>query len=290
MQTTATGPQLNGSMSTARNADLLYVTDEGNVVYVYSYPNLKLVGQLMMYGLQSPTGECVDSHGSVFVTGFNGHKVFLYPYGGSRPVLTLFDPGYPVGCSIDPTTQSLAVANEFDRSAGPGTVVIWAPANGRPTVYANLQFLEPSWCAYDDKGNLFVDGEDYSTRKSSLAELPKGAASFKKVSLGISLGGPPGNLLWDGKYITAVAGNVIYRLSISDFKARVVGSTTLHALWTLSNYFIVGSQQNQPQARKLVATAGEDIGIFNYPTGTGPTKVITQNYPLDAVVSPASNK
>lgn len=280
-------PRVGGAM--ASKSALLYVTDEGNVVYLYTYPMGTMVGQLTMNGLQSPTGECVDNQGDVFITGYNGHTIFEYPHDVSQPIRMLADPGYPVGCSIDSTTQDLAVANAMSTGAGPGNVAIWnLAANSAPKVYSNLQFLQPAWCTYDDNGNLFVDGADYSERKSSLAELPQGAASFHKISLGISLDWPPGNVQWDEKYLTVSVGNTIYRLSVSGSRGRVVGSTQLGLSWTLSSYFIVGAQSNHLKGRMLVGTSGGKIGIFTYPAGKGPTKVITQNYPLDAVVSPSS--
>lgn len=36
----------------------------------------------------------------------------------------------------------------------------------------------------------------------------------------------------------------------------------------------------------LVGTAGGSIGFFGYPSGSGPRRALTQNYPFDAVVSP----
>lgn len=267
---------------------LLYVTDEGFDAYVYAYPNGKLLQEL---SINSPTGDCVDG-GSVFITGYNAHQIYLYAHGASQPKAVLPDPGYPVGCSVDPTTHTLAVANEFDRDAGTGNVVLWDANRAAPVptaIYSGLPFLEPEWCSYDNEGNLFVDGEDYSERRVSLAELPKGGTTFKTISLDISLGWPPGYLQWDGKHITISVQNVIYRLSFSGSNATVVGSTQLPAYWNLQGYSIVGAWGNAKN-RKLIATAGESIGFFSYPSGSGPTRTLIQNYPLDTVVSPAVEK
>lgn len=275
-------------LGTVSQSALLYVTDEGNVIYVYSYPKGRLLQKLGVSG--SPTGECIDGS-NVFVTMYNGHDIFVYAHGASQPSVVIPDPGYPVGCSIDPTTQTLAVANGLNRDAGIGNIVLWKtiPTAALPTaIYSNLPFDEPAWCSYDNEGNLFVDGQDYSTRSVSLVELAKGANAFKTISLDISLGWPPGHVQWDGKYITISVKNVIYRLSFSGSNAYVVGSTQLPAYWNLQGYSVVGAWENNVKRRKLVGTAGGSIGFFNYPSGSGPNRSLTQNYPFDPVVSPAS--
>jgi hypothetical protein len=271
-----------------RHSPLLYATDEGNVIYVYSYPKGKLLQKLDT--LQSATGECLDGS-NVFVTFYNGHEIFVYAHGASKPSLVLPDRGYPVGCSIDPTTQTLAVANGLNYDAGRGNVMLWtasATAIAPAAIYSDLPFDEPAWCSYDNEGNLFVDGQNDSTHTVSLAELPKGGNAFKTLSLDVSLGSKPGHVQWDGEYITISVANVIYRLSFSGSTAYVVGSTELPAYWNLQGYSIVGALQNDVKHHVLVGTAGGSIGFFNYPSGSGPRRSLTQNYPFDAVVSPPS--
>jgi hypothetical protein len=282
-------PPVTVSQRATSSSDLLYVTDQGDgSVYVYAYPQGTLLQHFQYAPLQSPTGDCIDDRGNVFITGYNGHDVLVYSHGASQPWALLMDPGYPSGCSVDPRTHNLAVANVFDRSAGAGNVAIWtaAIAWGGPTfVYSNLPFLEPAWCSYDDKGNLFVDGQDYSKHQVRLAELPKGATSFERISLKISLGWPPGKVQWDGKYVSIAVGNVIYRLSFSGSKGHVVGSTQLPSRWSLQGYTIVGASPKGARKRSLIGTAGGKIGVFQYPSGSGPSLTIPQNYPLDPVVS-----
>jgi sugar lactone lactonase YvrE len=285
-------PRGNVSQEALSDSDLLYVTNETSV-YVYTYPRGRLVQEFQYAPLQSPAGDCIDDRGNVFITGSNHHDVLVYSHGASEPKTVLWDPGYPMGCSIDPTTQNLAVANYYGPSAGAGNVAIWddpttSVGSGGPTfVYSNLQFTEPTWCAYDDKGNLFVDGGGYSQRKVSLAELPKGATSFENISVGIDFGWPPGDVQWDGQYITISAGNVVYELSFSGSTGYVVGSRRLPLYWSLQGYSVAGAWQKSAK-RTLIATAGGSIGFFRYPTGRGPTKTLLQSSPLAPVVSPAA--
>lgn len=272
-----------------RHTNLLYVTDIGNgKIYVYSYPQGRILQQLTYGFSQSPTGDCIDDRGNVFVTGYNGHDVLVYTHGAKVPYLVLKDPGYPSGCAIDPTTQALAVANTFNQNAGKGNVAIWtdplSTGSGGPVVYTGLPFIEPEWCAYDDNGNLFVDGEDYSKRESSLAELPKAAKSFETISLGTSLSFPAGDVQWDGQYISIAVASAVYQFSFSGSTGYVVGKTNLPSYWTLAAYTIAGVHA---QHRKLLGTFSGSIGLFKYPSGKGPEKKISQNYPLAPVISPA---
>jgi hypothetical protein len=58
------------------------------------------------------------------------------------------------------------------------------------------------WCAYDQKGNLYVDGSsDPPDDNQEFAELPSGKRKLTTVTLNGDLKGYDW-LQWDGKYIT----------------------------------------------------------------------------------------
>ncbi len=63
--------------------------------------------------------------------------VYEYSHGGTQSIATLSDPGSPYGCSVDPTTGNLAVANTT--SSGYygyyGYVAIFPDAEGTATTY-----------------------------------------------------------------------------------------------------------------------------------------------------------
>ena len=91
---------------------LLYVSDYGaNDVFVYSYPDDKLVGTLT--GFKGADGICVDKKGDVWIVNNNeshsGEDAVEYKHGGKKPIATLeIGAGYAVRCSVDPTTGNLA--------------------------------------------------------------------------------------------------------------------------------------------------------------------------------------
>ena len=145
----------------AKRENLLYVSVEGtDAVNVYSYPQGKLVG--ILTGFNEPWGLCAESAGDVFVADNWHFRVVEYPHGGLTPIRTFrHDHGHPQSCSIDPTTGNLAVTYYYlpkDRSKR-DDIVIYSPT-GYLTIYRSPadQYQEFFSCAYDNVGNLFVDG------------------------------------------------------------------------------------------------------------------------------------
>ena len=81
-----------------------------------------------------------------------------YKHGGKKRIQTLTMSRYvAVDCSVDPTTGNLAVT--WNRSASSENyIAIYKDASGSPTLYGlNDDFV--FYCGYDNKGNLFVDGQ-----------------------------------------------------------------------------------------------------------------------------------
>jgi hypothetical protein len=264
----------------AKNQALLYISDLNTYdVYVYAYPKGKLKGRLTGFG--GPEGECVDKKGHVFIANFALSNVLEYAHGGTSPVATLSDPGYyPVGCSVDPTTGDLAVANYVSTGGDPGNVVIYKDAKGVPTAYADPLVNEMTFCGYDNAGNLFVDG---STSGGTFAfdELPSGGASLEKILLNQSIG-VPGGVQWDGTYVAVGdrAANVIYRFTINGIKGKEAGSVSLGDSSDVNQFWTDGS--------KVIGSdfGAANVGFWNYPTGGSPTKTISGlGKPVGATVS-----
>jgi hypothetical protein len=179
---------------------LLYVSDyDESVLDVYSYPKLKMVGQVT--GLSNPDGVCNDKKGNIWVDNNTGQSLAEYKHGGTSPIATLSDPNnYPVGCSVDPTTGDLAASNIFTFSGGQGSVAVWKNASGSPTLYTDPDFIYVYFCGYDNKGNLFIDGVN-SGFGFEFAELAKGSSSLKTIALSGGTITFPGNIRWDGKNV-----------------------------------------------------------------------------------------
>jgi hypothetical protein len=264
----------------AKKNDLVYVSDDGtNDVYAYSYTTQTLEGTLT--GFNEPSGLCVDASGDVFVTNVYDQDILEYAHGGTTAIATLSDTNeYPVGCSIDPTTGNLAVANVFGGSQL-GNVAIYADAQGTPVTYADPKIGFLDFDGYDDQGNLFVDGSDYEGSGFEFAVLPKGSSTFTTISLNFPIG-LPGNVMWDGKHITVgdQISNTIYRISVSGSSGKSAGSTVLRGGFEVNQYWIAGSTVLGPDS------GNADVGYWPYPHSGDAKKSITGlDQPYGATIS-----
>ncbi len=276
-------PQISAAKPMAHGA-LLYVSDTGSSeVYVFSYSKGKLL-QTLSGPFAEPGGECVDDNGNVFITNTGGSNVIEYAHGGSTPVATLKDNGwFPIGCAVDPATGNLAVTNFSTSSSGPGNVVIYKHAKGKPTGhYMDSAMPNMLLCSYDGASNLFVDGLTQGSA-FAFAELRHGATKLTNISVNQSIGSA-GGVAWDGTYVTIgdQTTNTVYQFTVSGKHATKAGSTMLGGAIEVFQYWIDG-------AKVIGADAlGGDVGIWNYPAGGSATKTISGLYaPLGAVVSRA---
>jgi hypothetical protein len=281
----------SGILPQAKGRDLLYVT-ANDLIYVYTYPRGKLVGSFYGSGSGDPLGLCVDSGGNVYVTFEYGDTV-EYAHGSTEPIQDWNVFSSPLGCSVDPTTGNLAVANpQNNLSGGKGFVEVWNRATGSGQGYSYPHFSEPLWCGYDNAGNLFIEGIFSRAGHShpGLVELPKGGTALQNINVkDIAFGGGGGltGVQYDGKHLTIGFSDTIDQLRIRRSKAEVVGTTTIStpsgSSWSAENYFAV--TRGKTQAAHLVAPIGPFVGFFDYPSGGDATKVCRQTSPVSAVVS-----
>jgi hypothetical protein len=267
-------------------ADLLYLTESaGGTVYVYSYPGGKLEGQLT--GLEGPVGDCVDASGNVWIPDASRSMILEYAHGGTSPIRVMsLDRTVPNNCSIDPTTGNLAVATLTN-------VVVFTRARGQPTAYSDPTISEVYDGGYDNKGNFFVDGltaEGYF----QLAELPKGSASF--TNLALSTIGAPGYVAWDGKYVAVgdIISNKIYQVQVTGSDATIVGSSLLgdaNAPWYVFGFPSVNEGKWNKQDNSIIADDdGTGVGIWTYPAGGNPLKIIGGDSFTTGIVVSAAKK
>jgi hypothetical protein len=250
--------------------DLLYISDQGTGdVYVFNYPGGKLKGTLT--GFADPQGECVDKKGDVWITLFSGQELLEYAHGGKSSIGSVSDPGYLLeGCSVDPTTGNLAAADFAGMNSTSGGVSIYTDARGTPATYIDPGLYLVFSLGYDNKGNLFIDGENQVGGSFAFAELPKGSSTFTNITLNKTIG-TPGGVQWDGKYVTvgdAKAG-LIYQVKISGSSATVVGTTSLTGSDGVFQSFIDGKKVVGPNVFSANAM------LWSYPAGGSPVKTLT---------------
>lgn len=267
----------------AQSEDLLYVSDYANgiVVYEYAPPRLKYVGFLAEPQLGE--GECVDKAQDVYITG-SEDAIVEYAHGGTTPKAMLTDPfALPLSCSSDPTTGDLAVVGYPDMFQKNYGAAIFKKARGKPTLYQDPGFAAFA-CAYDDKGDLFMDGS-ITSEGVSLAELPKGSSTFVNIPLKQTFN-MVGGIQWNagevavGDYEDAV----IYEFRIYGSTAQEVGSTPLDGSGAVLQFFIDGKTVLVPSSSE--STSGY-VKLYRYPGGGAAHRTLDSSHPVGAVVSGA---
>ena len=256
-------------LAEAKAEDLLYISDSGySSVDVFTYPAGQEVGAL---GAVVPEGLCVDHAGDVFVTDMQISEILEYAHGGEKPIETLYDRGAygedfaPIGCAVDSRTGNLAVTN-IDTTAE--NVVIYRKAQGPPKAYSIPYMDSIKFCAYDNVGNLYVDGENYG--QFEFAELPFRAKGFTEIHLNKSVE-LAGGVQWDGKYVAigdSQAG-VVYHVKVAGSNGMIVGSTALSGSKEVVQFWIQGRRLVGPD---LLAA---NVGLWRYPAGGAAEKTIT---------------
>jgi hypothetical protein len=269
----------------AKSQNLLYISDpQARDVYVYSYPQARLVGKLTGFG--EPRSECADAAGDVFIADVAADDVVEYAHAGTTPIAEMSTPGKPEGCSIDPVHGTLAV------SGGVNGIVVatfgysshhrWRAQHS----YTDSSLRSVNFCGYDFWGDLFIDGLDHSG-KFIFAELPRRGSSFATVTLSAKIK-RPGQVEWDGSDIAVgdagATPPVIDRFSVGVSSGKVgskVGSTSLLGAKGVAQFWIAGVRVVGPDFEK------DDIGFWSYPAGGSPTKTIAGVYGYGAAVSVA---
>jgi hypothetical protein len=269
--------------------EMLYVSNDGtDSVYIYQYPQGRRIGKLT--GLQGPSGVCTNSSGDVWVVEGAISQLVEYAHGGTKRIADRADTGAGdlLGCSVDPKTGNLAVADLGD-SSGPGNVAIFADAKGTPKKYKASNLAAAYFCAYDDSGNLFIDGVNASGAFQFL-ELPSGSTKLVTITLNQSVGFP-GGVAWDGKYVAIGDqeyqnghSSAIYQVSVSGSSGTVTGTTKLGGSCDVLQFGIYSGTVAAPD------DCDNDLSLYDYPAGGSPTLTVAGlEYPVAAVVSVASS-
>jgi hypothetical protein len=280
------GPRAGKSWSNVKpnsGTSLLYVTEDGTGdLNFYTYHNgngLVLQGQVT--GLLSFPGQpCSDKAGNVFVPDLTLGTVTEFAHGGTTPIQTLIDVG-AFGCSVDKTTGNLAVAN-----FGLGTVAVFTGATGLPTLYPWITTAFAQYVAYDNHGNLFIEGQSALGGGGVLGELTSGGSSITDLSLsGFSIGFA-GNIQWGGTYLLVgdQSGSNVYQTTVSGTTVSLHNTLTFPGASDIGGYW----KRGKPHYAHIVGAdfGAGDVQVDTFP-GMSPFNSITGlSEPQGAVVSP----
>jgi hypothetical protein len=268
----------------AASDTLVYVSETGEYnnpgVYVYSYPQGKQVGFLQEFSGGPYQGVCADTHGNVWVLAWdtNGQAFYMeYAHGGTNPIQDIISSGEPAGCSVDPKTGNLAIANYMDFNVGRrGDIAIYKPGSQTPVDYYDTSISYYYWCAYDDNGNLYADGNT-----NYLNVLAKKSNQLQHVYFSKQI--VPGSLQWnDGALQVALVGGAkgpvhVDTVTVKGSGAHITRAMNLQTNPSWGNYLNV---QFWIQG-KIITGVGPGAGgpvralyFWPYPAGGKPSKTI----------------
>lgn len=272
---------------------ILFVSDDGtNDVLMFALPAMTLTGTIT--GFDEPQGMCIDKKRNVWITNTGTLQILQYSPSGTL-LNTLSDPnGYPVGCAVNRANGDLAVTNLFNTS-GDGTVEVYANATGTPTSYSNPNQTENFFDAYDNKGNLYVDG--FSSAGFSLSVLPNNSSTMSTVSISGGTIFFPGGVNWTKNTDLVVgdqecngSGSCQYAITVSGDSGTITGSTPL------TNYNSGACDVDQgtiARGGKVFAggcisesSAASTAARWSYPSGGVPTNYSTSvSEPIGAAIT-----
>jgi len=188
----AVHPFLDFAALAKNKGPTIAISDQANnVVDLFTAAGTQ-VGQLT--GFSQPAGMASDIKGDLYVADFDNSRVQVYAAGFASPPTTLSDPGeYPFGVDSFANGSYVAVTNFYTSSGGPGSVSIFKGSTLLRTITSST-LLYAYFCAFDGKGNLYVDGED-TNGNVLLGEIPhatSGGSTFEQLSTTNTFGAATG--------------------------------------------------------------------------------------------------
>jgi hypothetical protein len=175
----------------AKGGASIIVSDASdNVVDIFNAAG-KQTAQLTGFSL--PQGLALDTAGNLYVADTNNSRIQVYAAGFKGPPTTINDPGEaPASVTID-SKGNLGVANILTTGSGPGSVSFFNKGGTLLTTLSNPNFAKVLFDAFDDKGNLYIDGTNASG--AFVAGEVVGGVSGKAITIlatGNSVGYPGG--------------------------------------------------------------------------------------------------
>ena len=130
-----------------------------NVVDIFNGKGVQ-TGQLT--GFSEPQGLALDTAGNLYVADTNNSRIQVYAAGFKSAPTTINDPGEsPVSVTID-SKGNLGVANILTTGSGPGSVSFFNKGGTLLKTLSNAKFAKVYFDAFDDEGNLYIDGTNVS--------------------------------------------------------------------------------------------------------------------------------
>jgi hypothetical protein len=274
MPTRLNSTQRQAHQMSSSSGDLLYIQTGQNIVIV-SITAWQIVGSIAGNG--NIGDVCSDPYtGDVFVP--QNDTVLEYAHGGTTPIATLHAPkGYTAlrGCSVDPTTQNLAMTSGLPYHGSPA-IIVFPGEQDDPMIYRKKKLSTLGATAYDSVGNLYLDVYD-GRGKFFIGEIKAGQNQFNLIRPRAGL--VVGKMQWDGTYLVGQVpreqglGSTVYQLHIVGNRATVVNAIRFAKAAPISGFWISGGTLFQGFG-KVPHRKNEALGAWQYPSGGKPYKTL----------------
>jgi hypothetical protein len=259
-------PNCCALQKTAVITDAIGGSSYAGAVYMFDYNSGAFLGTVSAppEGWLEPQGACTDTSGNFYVANTAMSTVDEYTHSGSF-VMAISDPGqYPVGCSYDKSSGTLAISNIISVYGGAGSVSV-AQGGTITNTYYPSNMSRVYFLAYEGKtGTLWLDGSDYSGFFQYDSMSSNG--TFTSVGVHGATVNFPGGVQWSGKTNSMNVGDqsgssgfsVVYQV---DDSGNVTGTTDLDGSCDVVQYTIKGPGLVAPDACFADATR------YKYPQG-----------------------
>ncbi len=269
----AVHPFINFAALAKNKGPTIAISDaENNVVDLFAASGTQ-IGQLT--GFNAPAGMASDIKGDLYVADRLNARVQIYAAGFASPPATLTDAGQvPYGVDSFANGAYVAVTNQTTTSDGPGSVSIFKGSTLLRTITSpNIMFL--LFCAFDGKGNLYIDGEDtnYNVLIGEIPHATSGGSTFEQLTTTNSIGRAA------GIQVTTAGGQVaiedLYDLEIYTYDPPSGGSLGTPTQITPLDSAVAPLTFAFTKNMTDLYVADESGGAFEYAYPTGGTAAST---------------
>jgi len=178
----AVHPFINFAAMAKNKGPTIAISDDSNsAVDLFTAAGTQ-VGQLTGFNL--PNGMASDIKGDLYVADYGHSRIAVYAAGFASPPTTLSDPGeYPEDVDSFANGAYVAVTNGTTTSSGPGSVSIFKGSTLLRTITFST-LLYAYFCAFDGKGNLYVDGVDtnFNVLIGEIPHATSGGSTFEQLT------------------------------------------------------------------------------------------------------------
>ncbi|MGB7014795.1 MAG: NHL repeat-containing protein [Candidatus Cybelea sp.] len=140
-------------------ASIIVSDSSDNVVDIFNAARRQTA---QLTGFSQPQGLALDTAGNLYVADTGNGRIQVYAAGFKGTPTTINDPGEsPASIAVD-SNGNLGVANILTTSGGSGSVSFFNKSGTLLSTLSSANFAKVFFDAFDDKGNLYIDGTNPS--------------------------------------------------------------------------------------------------------------------------------